>query len=148
MLNTRPLKTPGVQSILSAWSVLECVCVHGWTGEGLYSLAALMLLEIRMLTHSYIWLHRSAPWHRNRINVNDVRYKPRSSRYPLHLPPYICFSVSVDLNLNNQLSSPLFQPAEVRSNKGDEERRKQRRRKWDEMKWFKSVFRRCSGTSS
>lgn len=58
------------------------VCVHGWAGDGFYSLAALMLLQIRMLTNSSIWLHRSTLWHCNRINVNDVRYKPCSSRYP------------------------------------------------------------------
>ena len=88
--------------------LLSNVCVHGWTGDAFYSLALLMLLEIRMLTHSSIWLHRSTPWHCNRINVNDVRYKPCSSLYPFHLPFYICFPVSVDLNLNNQPSSQLF----------------------------------------
>ncbi len=60
----------------------SCVCDHGWTGRGFYSLAALMLLEIRMLTQSLIWLHRSQPSQWNHINTNNVRYKLCSSLYP------------------------------------------------------------------
>ena len=74
-------------SILSSLSEVVCmcvsrVCVHGWTGRGFYSLAALMLLEIRMLTQSLIWLHRSQPWQWNHINTNNVRYKLCNSLYP------------------------------------------------------------------
>ena len=82
---------PPSLSVLSSWSELVCVwvCVLGWTGGGFYSLPALMLLEIRMLTQSLIWLHRSRPSQRNHINTNSVRYKPGSSLYPplrfLHL---------------------------------------------------------------
>lgn len=58
------------------------VRVHGWTV--FYSLAALMLLEIRMLTQSLICLHRSHPSQRNHSNSN-VRYKLCSSLHPLAL---------------------------------------------------------------
>ncbi len=100
-----------------------CVCVHGWTGRGFYSLAALMLLEIRMLTQSPIWLHRSQRWQWNHINTNNVRYKLCSSSHPLTLSFYICYSVSVDLNLNNQLSSRSFDKERVQSNEGNERRK-------------------------
>lgn len=98
--------------------VCERVCVHGWTGRGFYSLAALMLLEIRMLTQSLIWLHRSQPSQWNHINTNNVRYKLCSSLHP-SLSFYICFSVSVDLNLNNQLSSRDFNKERVQSNEAN-----------------------------
>ena len=94
------------------------VCVHGWTSRGFYSLAALMLLEIRMLTQSLIWLHRSQPSWWNHINTNNVRYTLCSSLYP---PPpfYICFSVSVDLNLSNQLSSRSFKKKKKKKRRGE-----------------------------
>lgn len=96
-----------------------CVCVCSWLNCFFFhSLAALMLLEIRMLTQSLIWLHRSQPSLRNDINTN-VGYKLCSS---LFTPPplYICFSVRVDLNLNNQLSCLSFSEERVQSNEGNE----------------------------
>ena len=108
-----PLMAPRVLSVCLILLICACVCVwvcvcaHGWTGRGFYSLAAVMLLEIRMLTQSLIWLHRSHPSQWNHINTNNVRYKLCSSLYP-SLSFYICFSVSVDLNLNNQLSCRSF----------------------------------------
>lgn len=114
-----PLMAASVLSICLIISICARVCVHGWTGRGFYSLAALMLLEIRMLTQSLIWLHRSHPSQWNHINTNNVRYKLRSSLYP-SLSFYICFSVSVDLNLNNQLFFPRSLNKEsVQSNEGN-----------------------------
>lgn len=99
-----------------------------------------MLLEIRMLTQSLIWLHRSQPSQWNHINTNNVRYKLCSSLYP-SLSFYICFSVSVDLNLNNQLSSRSFNKEKVQSNEGSEGRKiseaegglEDVEMRWDEM---------------
>lgn len=134
-----PLMAASVLSICLIISICARVCVHGWTGRGFYSLAALMLLEIRMLTQSLIWLHRSHPSQWNHINTNNVRYKLRSSLYP-SLSFYICFSVSVDLNLNNQLFSPgLSTRRACNLMKGMGEGRFQKQRGtrgcWNEMKW-------------
>lgn len=70
-----PLMAPCVPSVCLIILIYACVrvCVHSWTGGGFYSLAALMLLEIRMLTQSLIWLHRSQPLRWNHINTNNVR---------------------------------------------------------------------------
>lgn len=116
-----------------------------------------MLLEIRMLTQSFIWLHRSKPWEWNHINTNNVRYKVCSSLYLS--PPsflfsffYTCFSVSADLNLNNQLSSWCFNREGVQCNEGSkgnkiaETEGDWRMWEWDEIKWSKSVFCRCFDT--